>query len=104
MNQLHSKHVASIKGKDNLGLVLLFGTAYNLRYTVCPRSSDPFYIVIYYIKWVTTSWTYSSDKHVLFLPGVPWPSWHLPLPRAVISHPPPAHGCVGQLDPSRSPP
>ena len=28
--------------------------------TVCPRSSDPFYIVIYYIKWVTTtSWTYS---------------------------------------------
>ena len=27
--------------------------------TVCPRSSDPFYIVIYYIQWVTTSWTYS---------------------------------------------
>ena len=25
--------------------------------TVCPRSSDPFYIVSYYIKWVTTSWT-----------------------------------------------
>ena len=23
-------------------------------YTVCPRSSDPFYIVTYYIKWVTT--------------------------------------------------
>ena len=22
--------------------------------TVCPRSSDPFYIVSYYIKWVTT--------------------------------------------------
>ena len=28
-------------------------------YTICPRSSDPFYIVSYYIKWVTTSWTYS---------------------------------------------
>ena len=28
-------------------------------YTVCPRSSDPFYIVSYYIKWVTTSWTHS---------------------------------------------
>ena len=27
--------------------------------TMCPRSSDPFYIVIYYIIWVTTSWTYS---------------------------------------------
>ena len=29
-------------------------------YTVCPRSSDPFYIVRYYIQWVTTSWTYSN--------------------------------------------
>ena len=24
---------------------------------MCPRSSDPFYIVTYYIKWVTISWT-----------------------------------------------
>ena len=24
--------------------------------TVCPRGSDPFYIVGYYINWVTTSW------------------------------------------------
>ena len=29
------------------------------RYTVCPGSSDPFYIVSYYINWVTTSWTHS---------------------------------------------
>ena len=28
--------------------------------TVCPRSSDPFYIESYYIKWVTTSWTHSN--------------------------------------------
>ena len=28
--------------------------------TVCPRSSYSFYIVSYYIIWVTTSWTYSS--------------------------------------------
>ena len=27
--------------------------------TVCPRSSDPFYLVTYFIKWVTTSWTNS---------------------------------------------
>ena len=27
--------------------------------TVCPRSSDLYYIVTYCIKWVTTSWTYS---------------------------------------------
>ena len=25
--------------------------------TVCPRGSDPFYIIGYYIKWVKTSWT-----------------------------------------------
>ena len=29
-------------------------------YTVCPRSSDPFYIVTYHIKWVTTSLTCCS--------------------------------------------
>ena len=28
-------------------------------YTVCPRSSDPFYIINYYTECVTTSWTYS---------------------------------------------
>ena len=28
--------------------------------TACPRSSDPFYIVSYYINWVTTSQTYCS--------------------------------------------
>ena len=26
--------------------------------TVCPVSSDPYHIVSYYMKWVTTSWTY----------------------------------------------
>ena len=31
----------------------------DLKTTRCPRSCDPFYIVSYYIKWVTTSWTYS---------------------------------------------
>ena len=28
--------------------------------TISVRSSDPFYIVTYYIKWATTSWTYST--------------------------------------------
>ena len=31
----------------------------NLRDTVCPGSSDLFYIGSYYIKWVTTSWIHS---------------------------------------------
>ena len=35
-----------------------------LIYTVCPRSNCPFYIVRYYIKWVTTSWTHSTSKYV----------------------------------------
>ena len=26
----------------------------------CPRSSDPYFIVTYYIKWVTTAWTHST--------------------------------------------
>ena len=32
--------------------------------TVCPRSSDPFYIGSYYIKGVTTSWTDSNSTDV----------------------------------------
>ena len=37
---------------------------YTVVNTVCPRSSDPFYIVsfyryTYYAEWVTTSWTHS---------------------------------------------
>ena len=27
---------------------------------MCPRSSDQFYIISCYIKWVTTSWTHGS--------------------------------------------
>ena len=34
-------------------------------YTICSRRSDPFYIVSYYIKWVTTSWTYSSIHYTV---------------------------------------
>ena len=30
--------------------------------TVCPRSSDPFYVVTNYIKRVTTSWTDGRTK------------------------------------------
>ena len=32
--------------------------------TICPRSSGPFYIVTYYIKWVNTSWTYSMVIYI----------------------------------------
>ena len=38
----------------------LYFFQYESQYTVCPGSSDPFYVVTYYIKWVTTSWTYSN--------------------------------------------
>ena len=37
-------------------------------HTLCPRSSNPFYIATYYIKWVTTSWTHSIFVfHILFI-------------------------------------
>ena len=35
-------------------------------YTVCPRSSEPFYIVIYYIKWVTNSWAFGKYAQKVF--------------------------------------
>ena len=31
-----------------------------LQFTVCPRSSALFYVVTYYMKWVTTFWTHST--------------------------------------------
>ena len=34
--------------------------------TICPRSTncpDPFYLVTYYIKWVLSSWTYRKQGH-----------------------------------------
>ena len=31
-------------------------------HTLCPRRSNPFYIVCYYLKWVTTSWTDSTKR------------------------------------------
>ena len=32
--------------------------------TMCPRSLEPFYIVSSYIKWVKTSWAYSTKIKV----------------------------------------
>ena len=33
---------------------------YSYQNTICPRSSDPFNVVTYYIQRVTNSWTHSS--------------------------------------------
>ena len=41
--------------------------------TIYPRSNDPFYIVTYYMKWVTTSWTDGTIflvKCALLIPDV----------------------------------
>ena len=35
-------------------------------YTICPGSSDPFYVVTYYKKWVTTSYTQYGNDHEHF--------------------------------------
>ena len=44
--------------RDDIG-----NTIQNIKHTVCPRSLDPFYILSYYIKWVTTSWTHSMINY-----------------------------------------
>ena len=38
---------------------------YFTQITVCPRSSDSFYILTYYIKWVTASWIGSSTMLIM---------------------------------------
>ena len=38
----------------------LFAYDFEFGATVCPRSSYPFYILSYYIRRVTTSWTNST--------------------------------------------
>ena len=40
-------------------LYMVIYVIFDIQYTICPGSSDPFYIVGYYIKWVTISWTHS---------------------------------------------
>ena len=54
----------NVKTKDNSNICSIalhegIGNTMPFR-TVCQRRSDPFYIVSYYMKRVTTSWTYSS--------------------------------------------
>ena len=47
--------------------------------TVCPRSSDPFYIVCYYIIWVTTSWTYCTITNLWLVPKLDFLSSATPI-------------------------
>ena len=35
--------------------------------TICPGSSDSFYVVPYYLKWVNNSWTHSMLKTMLMI-------------------------------------
>ena len=54
----------NVNPKTHLVLCFFFLDKTNMsRYNttaVCPKSCDPFYTVIYYISWVTNSWTYST--------------------------------------------
>ena len=34
---------------------------------VCPKSLAPFFMVTYYIKWVKTSWTFSTSFEKKFV-------------------------------------
>ena len=62
----HKSHECVLFCVDNsLNLRLLF---LSLRITMCPRSSDQFYIVICYIKRVTTSLALS--RYLYFVPAL----------------------------------
>ena len=57
-------------------------------HTVCPRSSDSFFVVTYYIKWVTISWTDGSQKFS-YSSHSDWIRWFPPVSevkKAIIYH------------------
>ena len=57
-NQLANQFVMKVKSPGYVKRRHLAGLiAREILYTVCPRSSDPFYILTYYIELDTTSWT-----------------------------------------------
>ena len=62
--KLHLFHNTNFVDKHIICLIIFI-------ITICPRSSDPFHIVTYYMKWVTTSWTYSISKSY-FRSRCPW--------------------------------
>ena len=59
------KHLCCFKTSKNLKQLIVTKTS-----TICPRSSYPFYIVRYYIKWVTTSGTYG--RHTVHCTVLRW--------------------------------
>ena len=52
------------RGKKSLNM--------NIFRTICPRSSYPFHIVAYYLKWVTTVWPRSSDPFHIVPNYIKW--------------------------------
>ena len=62
MSRTHISLPSSLALHRTLFIILL------LINIMCPRSSYPFYTVNYYIKWVTTPWTYSSNDFF-------WSTW-----------------------------
>ena len=49
-------YLSGLSGNDILILVVYLAN------TICTRSSDTIYVVTYYIKWVTNSWTDSNKS------------------------------------------
>ena len=83
----HQKDITRVLAKKNYLVLYIYGYGCNPRtaclksilqndlreriyrekkvFTVYPRSSDPFCVITYYIKWVTTSWTHSMREPAL---------------------------------------
>ena len=54
-SRLHWRLYNRTKGLQKL-LARFLESKYDKQYSICPRRSDPFYKVSYYIKWFTTSY------------------------------------------------
>ena len=52
--QTNSKQIKNIIKFYDQGCSV--GRAATVQVTICPKSSDPFYIVTYYLNWVKTFW------------------------------------------------
>ena len=70
---------AKTKNIRYVWLILLQLFIFFTHYTVCPGSSDQFYILSTYIKWLTTSW-----KHSMVMFCLCYSSWAVVISEGLV--------------------
>ena len=56
---VHSMWIKQYRQKCKNLIDYFYAFHFARKFTIFPRSLEPFYLVSYYIKWLATSWTYS---------------------------------------------